>query len=148
MKRLRVLVSLMFFIVILIQPVLADNNNIQKQDKQFDRAKFFEKLNKDLNLTDEQKTKIQTLQAEQQNIVPNTMKELRQKYNDLTTELSKEKYDKNIINSLTEEILSIEKKLSLDRINTKIKMRDILSTEQFKRLEENMHKMHKHKPNN
>lgn len=146
MKKLKVLICSVLFVAILIQPVLAANE--QNKNKQFDKAKFFEKLSKDLNLSDEQKTKIQALQTEQKEIVPNTMKQLRQKYNDLTAELVKEKYDNNTINKITEEIVSLENKAALNRINTKIKMRSILSVEQFKQLEDNMHKMHKQKINN
>ena len=120
------------FIAILIKPALAEN--AQNKNKQFDRAKFFEKLSKDLNLTDEQKAKIQTLEAEQKETVPNTIKILRQKYNDLSLELMKDKYDTDTINKITEEILSLENKASSNRINTKIKMRNILSAEQFKQL--------------
>lgn len=146
MNNLKILVYSVLFIVILIQPALAAPE--QNKNKHFDRAKFFEKLSKDLNLTNEQKAKIQTLEAEQKETVPNTINQLKQKYNALTEELIKEKYDNTTINKITEEILALENKISLNRINTKIKMRNILSAEQFKQLEENMHKMHKQKPNN
>lgn len=146
MKNLKILIYSVLFIAIFMQPALAANE--QTKNKQFDKAKFFEKLSKDLNLTDEQKSKIQALEAEQKETVPNTMKALKQKYNDLTAELTKEKYDTATINKITEEILSLENKASSNRINTKIKMRNILSAEQFKKLEENVHQIHKQKPIN
>ena len=128
---------IMFF----MQPLLADNmaNNKYKQQ---DGIKYFEKLSIDLNLTDDQKTKIQSLQKEQKETVPVTMRELKQKNKDLDMELAKEKYDNAVVNKLAQEIISLENKLSSNRLNTKIKMRSILSAEQFKQLDKNMRNVH------
>jgi len=143
MRNLKFLIYSFLFIVVFMQPVLAAGE--QNKNKQFDKVKFFEKLSNDLNLTDEQKSKIQALEAEQKETVPNTIRTLKQKYNDLTAELTKEKYNIDTVNKITEDILSLENKASSNRINTKIKMRNILSAEQFKKLEENMHQIHKKK---
>lgn len=143
MRNLKILIYSFLFIVVFMQPVLAAGE--QNKNKQFDKVKFFEKLSNDLNLTDEQKSKIQALEAEQKETVPNTIRTLKQKYNDLTAELTKEKYNIDTVNKITEDILSLENKASSNRINTKIKMRNILSAEQFKKLEENMHQIHKKK---
>lgn len=125
----------------LVQPLFADNLGKDKNNYQ-DGIKFFEKLSIDLKLTDEQKTKIQLLQKEQKENVPETMKELRQKNKDLDAELIKEKYDTAVVNKLVQDIILLENKLATNRINTKVKMRNILSAEQFKQLDKNMRNMH------
>lgn len=132
-KSIVLVLICMFF----LQPLFAEKSGNNKI-KNHDGIKFFEKLSIDLKLTDEQKTKIQALQEEQKENIPGTMKELRQKNKDLDIELGKEKYDTAVVNKLAQEIISLENKLSTNRINTKIKMRSILSAEQFKQLDENM----------
>ena len=140
MKSVKIVV-LLFVSICFIQPLFADNIANGKNKHQ-DGIKFFEKLSHDLNLTDEQKTKIQALQEEQKQTVPSIMKELGQKNKAIDAELAKDKYDVNNVNKLANDIVSLETKLSANRINTKIKMRSILSAEQFKQLDQNMRSMH------
>ena len=141
MKSLKYVVFFVFC-SFFVQPLFAENFINDKHGNRQDGIKFFEKLSIDLKLTDEQKTKIQSLQQEQKENVPATIKELKQKNKDLDIELAKEKYDMNVVNKLAQDIISLENKLSTNRINTKIKMRNILSAEQFKQLDNNMRNIH------
>jgi Spy/CpxP family protein refolding chaperone len=70
------------------------------------------------------------------------MKQIQEKRQALDNELLKAEYDKTAVDSLTKEIRQLSGDIIQIQIDGKIKMRNILTYDQFKQLEEDRIKMH------
>jgi periplasmic protein CpxP/Spy len=98
------------------------------------KGKGFGKQLKELNLTPEQKEKIEAQRKEQKSAMKNLRESLKAKHEELRAEMDKEKTDKAKIESITAEL----KKLEAQRIDQDVKgilqMKETLTPEQFKKL--------------
>lgn len=98
--------------------------------------KKFEKMLKKLKITDEQKAKMDELMKSDMAQRTALKKQIREKRKAIDNELLKADYDKNIVDTLTKEIRQLSGDIVQIQIDGKIKMRNILTYEQFKQLEE------------
>ena len=102
----------------------------------------FEKMLKKLKITDEQKAKMDELMKSDKIKRSALRKQIQEKRQALDNELLKAEYDKTAVDSLTKEIRQLSGDIIQIQIDGKIKMRNILTYDQFKQLEEDRIKMH------
>ena len=117
---------------------------VAKEFKHFDdpekRQEMFNKMTKELNLTDEQISEMEKLRQENKDKVKQIIIQIREKDKEIDAELVKEKYDSAKVNSLLQEIRNLSADMAQMRIEDKIKIRSILTQEQFKKLSKNKKK--------
>lgn len=98
--------------------------------------KNFEEIAKEINLTDEQKQQIETMAKADKDKKKEIRKQMKEKFKAIDAELLKENYDINVINNLTAEIQSLQGEMAKMNIDGKIQMRNILTYDQFKQIEQ------------
>jgi len=106
-------------------------NNYQLQMKQ-----DFDKISKELNITDEQKQKINELMQADLSKKKELRQQIKQKMNIIDEELMKENLDTETINKLTQEIQQLSAEISKLNIESKLNVRNILSFKQYSRMEQ------------
>ncbi len=106
-------------------------NNYQLQMKQ-----NFDKISKELNITDEQKQKINELMQADLSKKKELRQQIKQKMNIIDEELMKENLDTETINKLTQEIQQLSAEISKLNVESKLNVRNILSFKQYSRMEQ------------
>ncbi|MCX7698618.1 MAG: Spy/CpxP family protein refolding chaperone [Candidatus Goldbacteria bacterium] len=91
-------------------------------------------LSEKLNLSGEQIEKIRKLRDESKKNIVNIHKEITKSMDALQNELKKTKPDRDKINKLIDEILSNQKKMMIIRTDKMLKIKEILTEDQFKKL--------------
>jgi len=103
--------------------------------------KEFEKIAKELNITDDQKAKMNEMMKEDMLKKRELRQVIRQKMEAVDEELLKEKVDMNAVNSLAAEIQQASADISKINIESKLKVRSVLSFEQYTKMEQNRKQM-------
>ena len=106
-------------------------NNYQLEMKQDN-----DKISKELNITDEQKQKINELMKADLSKKKELRQQIKQKMNIIDEELMKENLDTETINKLTQEIQQLSAEISKLNIESKLNVRNILSFKQYSRMEQ------------
>ena len=110
----------------------------------------FAKIAKELNITEEQKTTLNDMMKEDMSRKKELRQVIRQKMEAIDEELLKENIDMNVINQLATEIQQTSADISRINIESKLKVRSVLSFEQYTNMEQNrkemMEKFKKEKP--
>ena len=97
----------------------------------------FEKLIKELNITEDQQEKIkQNMQADVAK-KKQLREQIKEKANAIDEELLKENFDIEEINDLCEEIQKLNAEITKINIEGKIQVRNILTLEQFTKMDQN-----------
>lgn len=96
----------------------------------YDHRSGHKSLNDQLELTDEQKTKIEELKLESSKAKTQRQNQLREKEAQLTTLRTEDKIDQNKINNLIDEIGKLRTEGRKDQVNTDLKIRAMLSEKQ------------------
>lgn len=111
-----------------------------------DPMDFFmiERHKKNLELTEEQLTKIKSLRDTVKDTVQPFMEEMKKFNQEIREELKKEKMDKARIEELKKSIKDIQSKMLDQRIDHIISLKEILSPEQLQKLEELRENMRMH----
>ncbi len=115
---------------------IKDKDSMHKQMKE-----KMEKLDKELNLTDEQKTKMEALRQSDKEKRKELITQLIEKKQALDDELLKADYDKTTVSELTNEIRRISADIAQVQIDGKIQIRNILTLEQFQKIQQQKTKM-------
>jgi Spy/CpxP family protein refolding chaperone len=103
----------------------------------------FAKIAKELNITDEQKDKLNEMMKEDMSRKKELRQVIRQKMEAIDEELLKENVDMNVINQLATEIQQTSADISKINIESKLKVRSVLSFEQYTKMEQNRKEMMK-----
>ncbi|GAB1401268.1 hypothetical protein MASR1M68_01790 [Elusimicrobiota bacterium] len=111
------------------------------------REKMADKMMADLKVTPEQKTKLEELKNNHKTAVKVLRDQLDEKKKALVAELSKDSYDNAIIENLKNDVKEIAGSIAVQKANTAVEMRKILTKEQFNKLEANKPKMKMKKMN-
>ncbi|MCR4662707.1 MAG: Spy/CpxP family protein refolding chaperone [Endomicrobiaceae bacterium] len=98
--------------------------------------KDFDKISKELNITDEQKQKINELMKADVEKKKELRQQIKQKSDAIDEELMKEKFDIYVVNQLAEEIQKLSAEISKINIESKLNVRSILSFEQYSKMEQ------------
>ncbi len=110
----------------------------------------FAKIAEELNITEEQKTTLNNMMKEDMSRKKELRQVIRQKMEAIDDELLKENVDMNVINQLATEIQQTSADISRINIESKLKVRSVLSFEQYTKMEQNrkemMEKFKKEKP--
>ena len=96
----------------------------------------FDKISKELNITDEQKQKINELMQADILRKKELRKQIKQKSNAIDEELLKENIDMDVINKLAQEIQQLSAEISKINIESKLNVRSILTFEQYSKMEQ------------
>ena len=96
----------------------------------------FDRITKELNITDEQKQKINESMMADLAKKKELRQQIKQKTNLIDEELLKEKIDMNVINKLSTEIQQLSAEISKINTESKLNVRNILSFEQYSRMEQ------------
>ncbi len=114
----------------------AGNNGMShpfKMEKK--NKKSFDTIAKELNLTDEQKKKIEDLGKTNKEKIKEIRKQIKEKNKAINDELLKENYNVNTVNGLAAEIQQLQGSIEKIRIDGKVQIRSILTYDQFKQME-------------
>ncbi|MDD2524097.1 MAG: Spy/CpxP family protein refolding chaperone, partial [Endomicrobiaceae bacterium] len=122
------------------QPPRLEN---KMKDKDCKMKEKFEKMLKKLNITDAQKTKMDELMNSDKEKRASLKKQIHEKRQALDNELLKADYDKAVVENLTKDIRQLSGDIVQIQIDGKIQIRNILTYEQFKKIEEDRIKMQK-----
>ena len=110
----------------------------------------FAKIAEELNITEEQKTALNNMKKEDMSRKKELRQVIRQKMEAIDEELLKENVDMNVINQLATEIQQKSADISRINIESKLKVRSVLSFEQYTKMEktrkEMMEKFKEEKP--
>lgn len=109
--------------------------NQQKMKQEFD------KIAKELNITEEQKQKMNEMMKADMSKKRELRQQIMQKMESVDEQLMKETIDMNEINKLAIEIQQLNAEISRINIESKLKVRSILSFEQYKKMEQNRKQM-------
>ena len=96
----------------------------------------FDKISKELNITDEQKQKINELMQADLSKKQELRQQIRQKSDAIDEELMKEKVDMNAVNKFAAEIQQLNSEIAKINIESKLSVRKILSFDQYSRMEQ------------
>lgn len=96
----------------------------------------FDKISKELNITDEQKQKINELMQKDLTKKQELRHQIKQKSDAIDAELMKEKIDMNVVNGLAAEIQQLNAEISKINIESKVNVRNILTFDQYSRMEQ------------
>ncbi|MCX8093571.1 MAG: Spy/CpxP family protein refolding chaperone [Candidatus Goldbacteria bacterium] len=91
-------------------------------------------LSEKLNLSGEQIEKIRQIRDDAKKDIVNARKEIKKSMDALQNEFKKTKPDRDKINKLIDEISSNQKKMMVIRTEQMLKIKEILTPEQFKKL--------------
>lgn len=104
--------------------------------KQQDQLKQdFDKISKELNITDDQKQKINELMQADIAKKRELRQQIRQKSESIDEELMKEKPDMKKINDVSTEIQKLNAEIAKINIKSKLNVRSILTYDQYSRME-------------
>ncbi len=108
--------------------------------------KMAQKIDKELKLTAEQKEQLRTFRADQQTVMKDIRRQLNEKRLAMKEELEKPESDKDAVDELSSDI----KQLTSQQIDlhtaAMLKMKEVLTREQFKKFLEMMDKHMKNMP--
>ena len=104
--------------------------------------KHFEKMTKDLDLTSEQQEKMKSNRKKHREYMKEIRQEIKNKRSALKNELEKENTDKAALDLIVSELKSLNAKLIDERVHSILKMKEILTPQQFKKLSKTMKKRH------
>ena len=104
-------------------------------DKQI--AERFNKTAKELGLTQDQISQMQQIREQNKIKTKQIIQEIRNKDKAIDEELLKENYDRAVVNALLQEIRQLSADMAQLRIDDKIKVRSILTPDQFLKIEHN-----------
>ena len=101
----------------------------------------FEKIAKELNITDDQKAQLNEMMKVDMERKGELRKQVKEKMDAINDELLKENVDMNVINALAAEIQQTSADISRINIESKLKVRSVLSFEQYTKMEQNRKEM-------
>ena len=101
----------------------------------------FEKIAKELNITDEQKAQMNEMMKVDMERKQELRKQVREKMDAISDELMKENIDMNKVNAIAAEVQQLSADISRINIESKLKVRSILSFEQYTKMEQNRREM-------
>ena len=141
MKKFLILVLTLFISSFIYAAPSKNNDGIVANDtihQHYQKMKQdFEKIIKELNVSDKQKEQMkETMQADISR-KKELRQQIRQKSDLIDEELLKENIDTNTINNLTTEIQQLTAEISKINIESKLKVRSILSFKQYTKMEQN-----------
>jgi Spy/CpxP family protein refolding chaperone len=96
---------------------------------------FWKDEDKALGLTDEQRSKMKVIRAESKVRQDALRKEVKARHDALRQELDAEKPDRAKAAAIVKEMGVLEERKGLDRVEMILKIRDILTPEQYKKLQ-------------
>jgi Spy/CpxP family protein refolding chaperone len=98
------------------------------------KGKKFEKHLKELNLTPEQKTQLDTQRAAQREAMETIRQSIETKHQELRAEIDKETTEKAKIDSIAVELKNLEAQRIDQEIKGNLRMKEVLTPDQFKKL--------------
>lgn len=101
----------------------------------------FEKIAKELNITDEQKAQLNEMMKVDMERKQELRKQVREKMDAISDELMKENIDMNAVNSIAAEVQQLSADISRINIESKLKVRSVLSFEQYTKMEQSRKEM-------
>jgi Spy/CpxP family protein refolding chaperone len=128
----------MLFVSVAVYAVTPNNQNIENNHEQ--KRQELDKAVQSLNITNEQKQQMKQLMESDIAKRKELKEKSKEKMEAIDNELAKEKYDISVIENLVKEIEQINLEILKIKIDGKIKMRNILTREQFLRMEQ--HRKH------
>ncbi len=137
---MRKIISLIIALVVSGTVYAVTPNNQNNVNNQKQKIQELDKAVQSLNITDEQKQQMKQLMESDVAKRKELKEKLREKMEAIDNELAKEKYDIGIIENLEKEIEQIDIKILKIKIDGKVKMRNILTREQFLKMEQ--HRKH------
>lgn len=144
-KILSLLLTLFVSSFIYAAPPKQDKGNMpeppHKQQQQMKQD--FEKISQELNITDEQKQKINELMKADLEKKKELRQQIKEKSNAVDEELMKEKFDIYVVNQLAEEIQKLNAEIAKINIESKLNVRSILTFDQYSRMEQARQQMMK-----
>ncbi len=144
MKKFLSLVTVLFIsgFAYAVPPQSDENMPQRAQHQHQQKIKHdFDKILKEANITDEQKNKMEQFMQSDIAKKKELRKQIKEKMKNIDEELLKEDYDINVINGLSSEIQQLNSEISKINVNSKLQIRNILTYEQFKQLEQHRQKM-------
>lgn len=108
-----------------------------RQEFEQKAAERFDKTAKELGLTQDQIAQMKEIREQNKIKTKQIIDEIRKKDKAIDEELLKENYDRVLVNNLLQEIRQLSADMSQIRIDDKIKVRSILTQEQFSKIEQN-----------
>lgn len=108
-----------------------------RQEFEQKAAEKFDKTAKELGLTQDQIAQMKEIREQNKIKTKQIIEEIRKKDKAIDEELLKENYDRAVVNNLLQEIRQLSADMSQIRIDDKIKVRSILTQEQFSKIEQN-----------
>jgi len=109
----------------------------ERQEFEQKAAEKFDKTAKELGLTQDQIAQMKEIREQNKIKTKQIIQEIRKKDKEIDEELLKENYDRAVVNNLLQEIRQLSADMSQIRIDDKIKVRSILTREQFSKIEQN-----------
>lgn len=113
-----------------------DITNKSQQHRQ-QRIQDFDNLIKELNINEAQQKEIKDLMQNGMTKKRELRHQIREKFVAIDNELLKEKFDMEVIRGLEKEIQELNTQVSKINIETKLKVRSILTFEQYTKIEQN-----------
>ena len=139
-EKMRKIISLIIALVVSGTVYAVTPNNQNNVNNQKQKIQELDKAVQSLNITNEQKQQMKQLMESDVAKRKELKEKLREKMEAIDNELAKEKYDIGIIENLEKEIEQINIKILKIKIDGKVKMRNILTREQFLKMEQ--HRKH------
>ena len=137
-KILSLVLTLFVSSFVFAAPPTQDKQNMKHQsiEKHFIQATVdFEKIAKELNITDDQKQKINGLMRADLKKKHNLRQQIKQKTEAIDEELLRQQVDMNKVTGLATEIQQLNAEISKINIESKINVRNVLSYDQYSRME-------------
>ena len=123
-------------LVVFSQSVYAESEAYAMEKLKKNGEKRFEKLAKELNLSEEQRQELKTQREQQQAVVKPLHKEFRNQMENLKTELEKPETNRIRVKAITTKIKTLGGELLDQRVEGILAMKQVLTPEQFKKLSE------------
>ena len=101
----------------------------------------FEKIAKELNITDEQKAQMNEMMKVDMERKQELRKQVKEKMDAISDELMKENIDMNAVNAIAAEVQQLSADISRINIESKLKVRSVLSFEQYTKMEKTRKEM-------
>ena len=101
----------------------------------------FEKIAKELNITDEQKAQMNEMMKVDMERKQELRKQIKEKMDAISDELMKENIDMNAVNAIAAEVQQLSADISRINIESKLKVRSVLSFEQYTKMEKTRKEM-------
>ncbi len=110
--------------------------NNQKGSGHRMRKEMMGKVIEDLGLTQEQQESMKTYRSQNQERIKGLHEKLRQAHQALKAELEKEKSSNKVIKDIATSLNNVQAEMVDNRIDSVLKMKEVLSPEQFKQFTE------------